>query len=91
MTQTGEEVMTATNQENEGLESLPSEETARQLAAIVAEKKAEQIVVMRVRELVHYANYFIICSGHSDRQVSAIREHCIRQARNQLSERPISV
>jgi ribosome-associated protein len=91
MTLPGEELMTATNPEIEELESLSSEETARQLATMVAEKKAGQVVVMRVRELVQYADYFVICSGHSDRQVSAIREHVIRQARTQLDERPISV
>ena len=36
------------------------------------EKKANNIVVMNVRELSAFTDYFVICSGASDRQVQAI-------------------
>ena len=58
---------------------------------MVAEKKGENIVALRVRELVQYTDYFIICSGRSDRQVAAIRESLQREARNTENLRPTSV
>ena len=41
----------------------------------VSGKKAESIVMLDVRELTSYTDAFIICSGRSNRQVSAIAEH----------------
>ncbi len=38
-------------------------------------KKAYELVVLDVRELTSVADIFIICSGRSNRQVSAIAEH----------------
>lgn len=36
------------------------------------EKKAKDIIILNVKELSAFADYFIICSGTSDRQVRAI-------------------
>lgn len=36
------------------------------------EKKAGDLIVLNVREISAFADYFIICSGSSDRQVRAI-------------------
>ncbi len=41
----------------------------------VSGRKAESIVALDVRELTSYTDAFIICSGRSNRQVSAIAEH----------------
>jgi ribosome-associated protein len=38
-------------------------------------KKATNVVALDVSELTSYADVFIICSGSSNRQVSAIAEH----------------
>jgi ribosome-associated protein len=38
-------------------------------------KKATDLVVLDVRKLSSIADVFIICSGHSNRQVAAIAEH----------------
>ncbi len=35
-------------------------------------KKAKNLVVMNVREISFFTDYFVICSGASDRQVQAI-------------------
>lgn len=40
-----------------------------------SEKKAIDLVVLDVRELTSVADAFIICSGRSNRQVSAIAEY----------------
>lgn len=36
------------------------------------EKKAGNMVILNVREISAFADYFVICSGTSDRQVQAI-------------------
>lgn len=36
------------------------------------EKKAKEMVVLKVSEISAFADYFIICSGTSDRQVRAV-------------------
>ena len=41
-------------------------------------KKAQGVVVLDVRELTSIAEVFIICSGTSNRQVSAIADHIQR-------------
>lgn len=53
-------------------------DNARDLALRIAdaawEKKALQLRILDVRKLVDYSDYFVICSGQSDRQVNAIAD-----------------
>jgi ribosome-associated protein len=44
------------------------------LAQSALEKKACDLVVLEVRDLTSIADYFIICSGKSDRQVQSIAQ-----------------
>jgi len=53
-------------------------------------KKAAHVVALDVRELTSIADFFIICSGRSSRQVVAIAEHVERQLR-QHKIKPLSV
>jgi ribosome-associated protein len=53
-------------------------------------KKALQVVALDVRELTSIADAFIICSGRSSRQVSAIADHIERELRKQKIK-PLSV
>jgi ribosome-associated protein len=46
-------------------------------------RKAVNVVALDVRELTSIADVFIICSGRSNRQVSAIAEHIERELRKQ--------
>lgn len=41
---------------------------------MASDKQAEDIVLLDVRELCSFADYFVICSGASQRQTSAIAE-----------------
>ncbi len=49
-----------------------------QLAALIAgyadDKKAHSIVELDLRGVIDYTDYFVICSGGSDRQVKAIHD-----------------
>ncbi|MFO7685390.1 MAG: ribosome silencing factor [Desulfobacterales bacterium] len=53
-------------------------------------KKAENLVVLDVRELTSVADAFIICSGRSNRQVQAIAEHIQAELKGQ-HKKPLSV
>ncbi len=37
-------------------------------------KKASDIVLLKIKGIVSYADYFLLCSGRSDRQVQAIAQ-----------------
>jgi ribosome-associated protein len=49
-----------------------SEELARRLAAIADSKKAEDVVVLDMRDLVAYTDFLAICTARSERQARAI-------------------
>ena len=53
-------------------------------------KKAEGLVVLDVRDLTSISDVFIICSGRSNRQVSAIADHIQRFLRENAIK-PLSV
>lgn len=38
----------------------------------ILEKKAGRLVILNVKEISSFADYFIICDGSSDRQIQAI-------------------
>lgn len=49
-----------------------SEALARQLAAVADSKKAEDLVVLDMRDLVAYTDFLVICTARSERQAKAI-------------------
>ncbi|MBZ5201275.1 ribosome silencing factor [Planomicrobium chinense] len=58
-----------------------TKQTLLQMAYSAAEdKKAEDIVVLNMEGISLLADYFIICSGNSDRQVQAIAKELIDQS-----------
>jgi ribosome-associated protein len=56
---------------------------SRRLAATAAQaassKQAEAIMVIDVRELITITDYFVICSGSSERQVDAIADEVVKE------------
>jgi len=56
------------------LATLSAWEKTILLAQAALEKKACDLVVLEVRDLTSIADYFIICSGRSDRQVQSIAQ-----------------
>ena len=56
----------------EGLSSLDHSILCARLAH---SKRAREILILDLRKLVSFTDYFVICSGRSDRQVQAIAEH----------------
>ncbi len=65
-------------------------EEARIAVSTGADKKAENIVVLDVRTLTSYADYLVLMSASSDRQVSAIAD-AIDDELRKAGHRPIGV
>lgn len=73
-----------------GLTGIDSWEKAVLLSRFALEKKAYDLVLMEVRELTSIADYFIVCSGRSDRQVQSIAQG-IEENLGKRGVRPLSV
>ncbi|HZN92494.1 MAG TPA: RsfS/YbeB/iojap family protein, partial [Myxococcales bacterium] len=48
---------------------------ARQIAVLCQDKKAVDVSILDVRGMTSYADYLVLASGESDRQVTAIADH----------------
>jgi ribosome-associated protein len=53
---------------------MSSADLARAIAGYAAEKKAIDIVELDLRGVVGYTDYFVVCSGNSERQAKAIHD-----------------
>jgi len=71
-------------------EHAPSFEAAQIAAKAALDKKAENVVILDVRGLTSYADYFVVASGTSDRQVSAIAD-AIEEQMKKAGHRTIGV
>jgi ribosome-associated protein len=52
--------------------SLEPLEQARRIAALADEKLAEDIVILDMRPVCTYTDYFVVCTGRNPRQTAAI-------------------
>lgn len=59
----------------EAKDKLSSQELARRIAGLAAEKKGEAILILDLRELSSACDFFVLASGSSEVQVKAISEH----------------
>ena len=57
----------------------PTEELAQALAALALGKKAEDVLILRVTEMTSYADFFVLASAPSERQVQAIARHAAEE------------
>ena len=53
-------------------EPLTSLEQARRIAGLAEEKLAQEIVILDMRPVCAYTDYFVVCSGQNSRQTRAI-------------------
>jgi ribosome-associated protein len=53
---------------------MSPEQLTRAIAALAADKKAIDIVALDLRAVAGYTDFFLICSGGSDRQSKAIHD-----------------
>ena len=54
--------------------ALKSEALAQKIAKFADDTKAQDIVILDMRELVNFCDFFVIATGSSDRQARAIAE-----------------
>ena len=54
--------------------TLDASALADRIAAIAADKKARDIRVIDLRGIVSYTDFFVICSGGTERQTKAIHD-----------------
>ena len=54
---------------------MTSRKTAKLVAEFASEKKAQDIVILDMRKIVNFCDYFVICSGNTIRQVRAIADY----------------
>ncbi len=56
--------------------------------SILEEKKGEDIVLLDIKEVSYFADYFVICTGTTDRMIKALLEDVVRQMRADHRLRP---
>jgi ribosome-associated protein len=61
---------------------------ARRIVEVAADKKASDVVLLQISALTTVADYFVICSGGSERQLGAIADG-ITEALREDGQRPI--
>jgi ribosome-associated protein len=66
--------MTQANPTRDASRQLSPEEMAAAIADLAADRKAQDIVQLDLRGMIGYADYFVICSGRTDRQTRAIHD-----------------
>ena len=55
---------------------------AERIAAIASDRKAIDIRVVDLRGIVSYTDFFVICSGNTERQTKAIRDAIYEQLKH---------
>jgi ribosome-associated protein len=53
---------------------MTPEELASAVAGYASDRKAIDLVQMDLREIIGYTDYFVICTGRTDRQTKAIHD-----------------
>ena len=57
-------------------------EITRLIIEALEEKKAENIVLLDIHEIVSFTDYFIICSGTSDRMIDSLADAVLENAKH---------
>jgi ribosome-associated protein len=58
-----------------GAAPLDADGLARLVASLLSERKGEDIVVLRMTDVLPLTDYFVIATGRNARHVDALREH----------------
>jgi ribosome-associated protein len=62
---------------------------AKQIVDLASEKQASDIVMLDLRKVSLLADYFVICSAQSERQINAIQDDIVEDLRNNAHRRPM--
>lgn len=75
----------------EKVKQVTAEEVAELCAAIANDRKAENVVVLKMSELSVMADYFVLCTANSEPHLRAISNRIGKDVRDKLGLRPKSV
>ena len=70
----------------------PSDDTTKLMLAAhaAADRKALDVVALDIRPIASFAEFFLICSGTSTRQVQAIADEVLERLKKERDARPIN-
>lgn len=66
---------------------MTPKELSQKIAKLMSDKKAEDIMILDLRNLTTITDYFVICSASSDTQVKAIADHVSKEL-SKINEKP---
>ena len=58
-------------------------ELARTITTIIEDRKGEDIVLLDIQKISDFTDYFVICSGTSDRMIDALANDVVKQLRTE--------
>jgi ribosome-associated protein len=70
--------------------TIKSDKLAKLCASIAADKKAEDIVVIDLRKLSSFTDFFVICTGASEPQLKAIAGEIEDRIKKDHKRRPLN-
>lgn len=60
---------------------------ARDIVNALEDKKGEDIVLMDIKEIASFTDYFVICTGTSDRMLDALASSAIDEVRRKYKKK----
>ena len=72
-------------------ETLETLELARYIVDTIAGKMGADILLLDMQEVTLITDYFVIASAASERQIGALADEIVEQARRECDARPLSV
>jgi ribosome-associated protein len=70
------------------LEPRSSEALARRIAAVALDRKARDVVVLDMRDVVAYTDFLVIATGNTERQTQAIEDAVYRDLKSDEGQTP---
>jgi ribosome-associated protein len=70
---------------------MTPEEIAAAVSEYAGDVKAEDLLTIDLREYISYTDYFVICTGRSDRQVKAIHDRINEGMKHEHEMLPVRV
>ena len=58
------------------------------IAKIADDRRARDIVILKVGDAVGYADWFVLCTGGTDRQTKAIHDSIVKEVKDELRAVP---
>jgi ribosome-associated protein len=66
-----------------------SQALARRIVDIVSDKQAEDVVMLDLREASIITDYFVLCSGTSERQIKALTDEIVQTLSRENRQKPL--